>query len=117
VVSTEVLPYFMFTIVARGNIILSKYVQVATGVKSQRISFTPNFDMVPQATLFVSYVVNGEMRSDEETIVFQKDFANSVCANSIKNNSNLIYSFLLNFRLKSRHLKVQNLGMRLAYQL
>jgi len=24
------------------------------------------------------------MRSDEETIVFQKDFANSVCANSIK---------------------------------
>ncbi|KAH8358295.1 hypothetical protein KR084_011835 [Drosophila pseudotakahashii] len=78
VVSTEDLPYFMFTIVARGNIIFSTYVEVDTGVRSQRLSFMPTFDMVPQATLFVSYVVNGEMRSDEKTIHFQKDFGNSI---------------------------------------
>ncbi|XP_050743997.1 thioester-containing protein 1 allele R1 isoform X2 [Drosophila biarmipes] len=78
VVSTEDLPYFMFTIAARGNIILNAYVRVPRGVRRQSVSFIPNFGMVPQATLFVSYVVNGEMRSDQETINFQKDFGNSI---------------------------------------
>ncbi|XP_070069783.1 thioester-containing protein 1 allele S1-like isoform X2 [Drosophila takahashii] len=78
VVSTGYLPHFMITIVARGNIIKNQYVHVPRGVRSQRLSVMPTFEMVPQATLIVSYVVNGELRSDEETINFQKAFGNSI---------------------------------------
>ncbi|XP_017123674.1 CD109 antigen-like [Drosophila elegans] len=78
VISSEYLPHFMFTIVARGRIVFNKYVQVAGEVQTQSLTFRSNFDLVPQATLFVHYVVNGVMRFDEKTIEIEKVFGNSI---------------------------------------
>ncbi|KAH8238987.1 hypothetical protein KR038_011562, partial [Drosophila bunnanda] len=78
VVSTGDLPYFMFTIVARGNILFNQYVAVQPGQFSRNIKFMPTFDMVPQATIYVHYVEDGVMRSDEKKIDFEKDFGNSI---------------------------------------
>uniref|UniRef100_A0A6P4ES42 TEP1-F n=1 Tax=Drosophila rhopaloa TaxID=1041015 RepID=A0A6P4ES42_DRORH len=78
VISSEVLPYFMFTVVARGKIVVNKYVQVARDVGNKHFSFQPTVDMMPQATICVHYVVNGVMHSDEKTIEFEKDFGNSI---------------------------------------
>lgn len=76
--SNEPIPYFVYTIVARGNIVKSEYVEVPENRKSHTIKFTPTFEMVPQSSIYVYYVVNNELRFQERTITFEKDFENSV---------------------------------------
>ncbi|KAI8043711.1 hypothetical protein M5D96_005049 [Drosophila gunungcola] len=78
VVSSSYLPYFMLAIVARGNIIFSRYIRVEGGHRNKTLTFEPKFDMVPQATLVVHYVVNGVLFTDEKTIDVEKDFGNTI---------------------------------------
>jgi len=78
--SNEPLSYFVYTIVARGNIVKSEYVDVPEDRKSHTIKFTPTFEMVPTVSIFVYYVVNNELRFEENTINIEKDFENSVRA-------------------------------------
>ncbi|XP_016998161.2 thioester-containing protein 1 allele S1 isoform X4 [Drosophila takahashii] len=78
VVSTEDLPYFVYTIVARGNILLSEYVDVPEGLQSYTVKFTPTFGMVPKATIYIHYVVNDDLHFEEKTIDFEKEFVNSI---------------------------------------
>ncbi|KMY88821.1 CD109 antigen isoform X3 [Drosophila simulans] len=78
VVSIEDLPYFVYTIVARGNVILSDYVDVPDGKKTFTVKFTPTFSMVPKATIYVHYVVNNDLQFEEKTIDFEKEFSNSI---------------------------------------
>jgi len=90
IVSTSHLPYFMFTVVARGSIIGNHYIQVENGQTRKRINFIPNFKMVPQATIFVHYIVNGVLMSDEKTIDIERDFGNTVIDHKLYNQPNLI---------------------------
>ncbi|XP_034490951.1 CD109 antigen isoform X4 [Drosophila innubila] len=76
--SNEPIPYFIYTIVARGNIVKSEYVEVPENRKSHTIKFNPTFEMVPQASIYVYYVVNNELRFQERTLNFEKDFENSI---------------------------------------
>ncbi|XP_068143554.1 CD109 antigen isoform X3 [Drosophila tropicalis] len=76
--SNAEIPYFAYTIVARGNIVESDYVDVPEGRKTHTVKFTPTFAMVPKATIFVYYIFDNELRFEEETINFDKDFENSI---------------------------------------
>ncbi|XP_070074006.1 CD109 antigen isoform X2 [Drosophila takahashii] len=78
VTSTSYLPYFMFTIVARGNIVANYFVPMAARETRKAIQFKPNFKMVPQATIYVHYIVNGVLMSDEKTIDIERDFGNTI---------------------------------------
>ncbi|XP_044316072.1 CD109 antigen-like [Drosophila rhopaloa] len=78
VVSDNYLPYFMLAIVARGNIIINRYIQVEGRQFSRNLTFVPSFDMVPQATIIVQYVVNGELHTAEKTVDIEKDFGNTI---------------------------------------
>ncbi|XP_030565061.1 CD109 antigen isoform X3 [Drosophila novamexicana] len=76
--SNEHIPYFVYAIVARGNIVKSEHVQVPEGRKSYTVKFTPSFAMVPQSSIYVYYIFNNELRFEEQTIDFDKDFENSI---------------------------------------
>ncbi|XP_026834428.1 CD109 antigen isoform X2 [Drosophila erecta] len=78
VVSIGDLPYFVYTIVARGNIVLSDYVDVPEGRKTYSVKFTPTFSMVPKATIYVHYVLNNDLHFEETTVNFEKEFVNSI---------------------------------------
>ncbi|XP_043065283.1 CD109 antigen isoform X3 [Drosophila ficusphila] len=76
--SLENIPYFVYTVVARGNIVLSEYVDVPKDLKSYTVKFTPTFSMVPKATIYIHYVLNNDLYFEEKTIDFQKEFENSI---------------------------------------
>ncbi|KAH8325843.1 hypothetical protein KR067_008813, partial [Drosophila pandora] len=78
VISTGNIPYFVYTIVARGNIVLSDYIVVPEDTKKYTVKFTPTFDMVPQATIYIHYVIDNDLKFEEKTIDFEKDFSNSI---------------------------------------
>nr|XP_041631987.1 CD109 antigen isoform X6 [Drosophila kikkawai] len=78
VTSMEDIPYFVYTIVARGNIVLSEYVDVPEGDKTYTVKFFPTFDMVPSATIYIHYVINDDLHFEEKTIEFEKEFSNSI---------------------------------------
>ncbi|XP_017152343.1 CD109 antigen isoform X4 [Drosophila miranda] len=72
------IPYFVYTIVARGNIVDTDYVDVPKGRKTHTVKFVPSFAMVPQATIFVHYIFDNELRFEEKRITFEMDFTNSI---------------------------------------
>lgn len=74
----EPIPYFVYAIIARGNIVKAEHVQVPEGRLSHTVKFTPTFEMVPKASIYVYYAVNNTLRFIEKTIDFEKDFENSV---------------------------------------
>uniref|UniRef100_A0A6P4EZC7 CD109 antigen n=1 Tax=Drosophila rhopaloa TaxID=1041015 RepID=A0A6P4EZC7_DRORH len=76
--SIEDIPYFVYTIVARGNILLSEYVDVPDGLKTYTVKFTPTFSMVPKATIYIHYVLNNDLHFEEKSIEFEKEFSNSI---------------------------------------
>ncbi|XP_039950325.1 CD109 antigen isoform X1 [Bactrocera tryoni] len=78
VISSEKIPYFVYTIVARGNILKSEYVDVPEGRQSQTIKFIPTFEMIPKASLYVHYVYDNNLRFEEKAIQFEKQFENTI---------------------------------------
>ncbi|XP_017476942.1 PREDICTED: CD109 antigen isoform X3 [Rhagoletis zephyria] len=76
--SSESIPYFVYTIVARGNIVKSEHVDVPEGRKSQLIKFLPTFEMVPKANVYVHFVFNNNLVFEEKSIAFEKEFENSI---------------------------------------
>uniref|UniRef100_A0A034VPG0 CD109 antigen n=1 Tax=Bactrocera dorsalis TaxID=27457 RepID=A0A034VPG0_BACDO len=78
VASSEKIPYFVYTIVARGNILKSEYVDVPEGRQSQTIKFIPTFEMIPKASLYVHYVYDNNLRFVEKAIQFEKEFENTI---------------------------------------
>ncbi|XP_034669009.1 CD109 antigen isoform X1 [Drosophila subobscura] len=72
------IPYFVYTIVARGNIVDTDYVDVPKGRKTHTVKFTPTFAMVPQAIIYVHYIYDNELRFEEKQVSFEKDFSNSI---------------------------------------
>ncbi|XP_032591779.2 CD109 antigen [Drosophila grimshawi] len=78
VTSNEPIPYFQYAIVARGNIVKAEHVEVPQGRKNHTVKFTPTFAMVPQASIYVYYISDNELRFEEKAIDFDKDFENSI---------------------------------------
>ncbi|XP_069963587.1 thioester-containing protein 1 allele R1 isoform X5 [Bactrocera oleae] len=78
VTSSENIPYFVYTIVARGNILKSEYVGVPEGRKSQTIKFIPTFEMIPKASIYVHYVYDNNLRFEEKSVRFEKQFENTI---------------------------------------
>ncbi|XP_033150034.1 CD109 antigen [Drosophila busckii] len=79
--SDENIPYIVYTIVARGNIVKTEHVRVSrilTKHKSYTFKLTPTFAMVPQASIYVFYILNDDLHFVEETIHFEKQLENSI---------------------------------------
>ncbi|XP_067624050.1 thioester-containing protein 1 allele R1 isoform X5 [Eurosta solidaginis] len=76
--SSDNIPYFVYAVVARGNILISEYVKIPEESKSQIIKFMPTFEMIPRATIYIHYVFEKKLRFDEETINFEKEFENKI---------------------------------------
>ncbi|XP_051859035.1 CD109 antigen isoform X10 [Drosophila albomicans] len=76
--SDKPIPYFVYTIVARGNIVKAEYVDVAEESKSHTIKLIPTFEMVPQFTIYVHYVVDNELRFQEHNVNVDREFENSI---------------------------------------
>ncbi|SPP79668.1 CD109 antigen isoform X2 [Drosophila guanche] len=76
--SNVAIPYFVYTIVARGNIVDTDYVDVPKGRKTHTVKFTPTFAMVPRAIIYVHYIYDNELRFEEKQVSFEKDFSNSI---------------------------------------
>ncbi|XP_030383417.1 CD109 antigen isoform X2 [Scaptodrosophila lebanonensis] len=75
--ANEPMKYFIYQIVGRGDIILSRAVDVADK-RNHVIKFLASFAMMPRAKLFVYMEVNGELIYDEEIIQFEETLLNSV---------------------------------------
>ncbi|KAM8717184.1 hypothetical protein ACLKA7_003967 [Drosophila subpalustris] len=75
--SNEPMKYFMYQIVGRGDIILSRTVDVADNT-FHTIKFLASFAMMPRAKLLVYMVVNGEFVYDEQIIRFEENLLNAV---------------------------------------
>ncbi|KAH8271018.1 hypothetical protein KR018_000174 [Drosophila ironensis] len=78
VISSEEISYFVYTIVARGNIVQSDYVVVPNNAKTYTVDVTPTFEMIPQATIYVHFVRDNDLQFEEKTINFKNEFKNSI---------------------------------------
>lgn len=76
--SNENIPYYVYSIVARGNIIQQEHIKLPGSGKSHEIKFKPSFKMVPQSHLFVYFVRNGELIFKELSFSFPEEFLNKV---------------------------------------
>ncbi|XP_013104382.2 CD109 antigen [Stomoxys calcitrans] len=66
--SDDPIPYYFYTIMARGKIIKHEYVKVEGNQKYHRLKIQTTNEMAPRAKLFVYLIDDGEMKSDEEDI-------------------------------------------------
>lgn len=76
--SNEKIPYFVYTLAARGNIIMMERVEVPDGRNSHIIKITPTFEMVPKANFYIHYIFDNDLRFEETTIKLEKEFENSI---------------------------------------
>lgn len=76
--SGKPIPYFVYTIMARGDIVDSGYLEVPENRNYHVFKVTPTFSMIPQAKIFIHFVVGSDLQYAEETINFEKDFENSI---------------------------------------
>ncbi|XP_055853354.1 thioester-containing protein 1 allele R1 [Episyrphus balteatus] len=75
--TNQPMQYFVYQIVGRGDILMSRSVDVPN-TKYHAIKFLATFAMVPKAKLLVYMVVDGELIYDEQTIEFGQDLVNFV---------------------------------------
>ncbi|KAL5279600.1 CD109.2 family protein [Megaselia abdita] len=76
--SDKPLEYFVYHIIARGDIIKSELVQVPENRRSHTFKITPTFAMVPSASVFVSSIRDGNMIFEETSINFEHEFENKI---------------------------------------
>lgn len=76
--SNKPIAYYVYAVVARGNIIKQEHIKLADNVKNHEITFKPTFDMVPESHLYVYFVNDGDLRFEELTLKFPKEFQNKV---------------------------------------
>ncbi|XP_055684023.1 thioester-containing protein 1 allele R1-like isoform X3 [Lutzomyia longipalpis] len=76
--STEPMTHFTYQVIGRGDIIVSKTVEVPSRT-SHTFKFLASFAMVPEAKLIVYFVrSDGEIVSDSQPIKFRSSFQNFV---------------------------------------
>ncbi|XP_068143587.1 thioester-containing protein 1 allele R1 isoform X1 [Drosophila tropicalis] len=75
--SNEPMKYFMYQLVGRGDILLSRTVDVPDNT-FHTIKFLASFAMMPRAKLLVYMVINGEFVYDEQIIQFEENLLNAV---------------------------------------
>ncbi|KAM7352888.1 thioester-containing protein 2 isoform 4-T4 [Cochliomyia hominivorax] len=76
--SNKNIPYYVYAIVARGQIIKQEHVELPENVKTHEIKFKPSFEMVPESYLYVYFVLDGDLKFQEITLNFPKEFQNKI---------------------------------------
>ncbi|XP_037812877.1 CD109 antigen-like isoform X3 [Lucilia sericata] len=76
--SNKYIPYYVYALVARGNIIKQEYVKLPENVKSHKLKFKPSFEMVPKTHLYVYFVLDGDLKFQEIILNFPKEFQNKM---------------------------------------
>ncbi|XP_073826156.1 thioester-containing protein 3 [Musca autumnalis] len=74
---SEPMKYFIYQIVGRGDILLSRAVDVNDNT-FHTFKFLATFAMMPRAKLLVYLVINGEFVYDEQVIEFEENLLNNV---------------------------------------
>ncbi|XP_013104389.2 thioester-containing protein 1 allele R1 [Stomoxys calcitrans] len=74
---SEPMRYFVYQIVGRGDILLSRSVDVSDN-NFHTFKFLSTFAMMPRAKLLVYLVINGEFVYDEQVIEFEENLLNNV---------------------------------------
>ncbi|KAI8125140.1 CD109 antigen [Lucilia cuprina] len=74
---SEPMKYFIYQIVGRGDILLSRAVDVADN-SYHTFKFLSTFAMMPRAKLLVYMVINGEFVYDEQIIELEENLLNNV---------------------------------------
>ena len=105
--SGKPIPYYVYAIVARGNIIKQEHVKLPENVKTHEIIIKPTFEMVPESHLYVYFVQDGDLQFEELTLIFPKEFQNKVSYKGETKNHMpfslcILHKMSLN-RLKSLH--------------
>ncbi|XP_037958081.1 CD109 antigen-like isoform X3 [Teleopsis dalmanni] len=78
VLSKERIPYFVYTIVGRGNILKSEHVEVPEASKSHKFTIVPTFEMMPKFKILIHYVFENDLQFEEHTVNMEKGFENSI---------------------------------------
>lgn len=76
--SDKPLEYFVYLVIARGDIVKSELVKVPENRRSHTFKITPTFAMVPNANIFVSTIRDGNMIFEESSLNFEQDLLNKV---------------------------------------
>lgn len=76
--SNKNIEYFVYAVVARGNIIKQEHIKPPKEVKSHEFNFKPSFEMIPESHLYVYFVRDGDLKFQEMSLSFPKEFQNKV---------------------------------------
>ena len=69
--------YFVYTVVARGNVVKSDVIKVPES-NSYTIKLKTSFEMMPLAKIYVYYIENNELKFHESSFTVEKSYLNSV---------------------------------------
>ncbi|XP_037809423.1 CD109 antigen-like [Lucilia sericata] len=72
------IPYLMYTIMGHASLIHTEHIKVPPNQKSYIISITPSIEMIPTSFIYVYYVHKGNLRYEEMSLNFPKEFENQI---------------------------------------
>ncbi|XP_013104383.2 uncharacterized protein LOC106084946 [Stomoxys calcitrans] len=68
--STNPIPYLIYDVMVKGNIIKHEYLEVSGENTMEYITITPTSDMIPKANIYVYYLENGTLLWDDLSLFF-----------------------------------------------
>uniref|UniRef100_A0A1A9W1S3 TEP1-F n=1 Tax=Glossina brevipalpis TaxID=37001 RepID=A0A1A9W1S3_9MUSC len=74
---SEPMKYFIYQLVGRGDILLSRSVEVSDNTQ-HTFKFLATFAMMPRAKLLIYTVINGELVYDEQDVELEQNLLNNV---------------------------------------
>lgn len=105
VLATHDLTHLTFQVVAKGEVVVSKVVDVSHK-KQHQIEFAPTLSMVPSAHVVIYYITaDGEIISDSLKVEFGNELRNFVSFRMINLHCGRSLIIKFPFRLTSRSLK------------
>ncbi|KAM7354726.1 thioester-containing protein 1 allele R1-like [Cochliomyia hominivorax] len=76
--SKSYIPYFVYTVMSRGNIFYSEYVKMEPEQNSYIIRIKPNIDLLPRTQMGVHYIDKGQLNYCDLVIGFPNEFENKI---------------------------------------
>ncbi|XP_075151009.1 CD109 antigen-like [Haematobia irritans] len=77
--SDDPIPYFFYTIMARGKIVKHEYIKVGGNKKSYTLNIHPSYEMAPKSEIFAYLIDDGDMKSATETLnILLDEFKNKI---------------------------------------
>ncbi|KAM7351081.1 uncharacterized protein ACRADG_004066 [Cochliomyia hominivorax] len=72
------IPYLVYTVMGHASIVRMEHIKVPANRKVHTIRITPSIEMIPTSYLYVHYVLDGNLRYEEITLKFPKEFENQI---------------------------------------